>query len=63
MGLKMGSKLPISLKVVPPEVANLHKEVLSHQRFDTVTSLGQITIFRPFWSTLWSKMGKNYPFR
>ena len=59
MGVKMGSKLPISLKVryPPPEVANLHREVLSHQRFDTVTSLGQITIFRPSWSTLGSKMG------
>ena len=63
MGVKMGSKLPISLKVAPPEVANLHREVLSHQRFDTVTSLGQITIFHPFWSTSGSKMIKNYPFR
>ena len=67
LGVKKGQKLFISLKVSPPPpppgAENLCREVISHQRFGTVTHLGQITIFDPFWGTLgvtWeSKRVKN----
>ena len=45
-----GSTFPISLKVAPhPEAAYLHREMISQQRFDTVTHLGQIKNFDQFW--------------
>ena len=42
--IKQGQKFPISLKVPPippphPEPANLHREKIPHQIFDTVTHL------------------------
>ena len=46
MGVKKG-QLPISLKQLL-EAANLHVEIISHDKFDTVTHLGQITNFNPF---------------
>ena len=40
LGIKKGQKLPISLKATPTEAANLHRKMMSHQRFDTSTHLG-----------------------
>ena len=43
--IKQGQKFPVSLKVPPPsplpppEAVNLHREIISHQIFDTVTHL------------------------
>ena len=42
------------------EAKNLHSEVTSHKRFDTVTRLGQITIFDTFWGTVVVENSKNY---
>ena len=46
------SKIVHFSKSNTPEAANLHREVISHQRFDTVTHLGQITNFDSFWGIL-----------
>ena len=48
------------------DATNLHKETNFHQRSDTVTHLGQITLFDPFLGTQGVKWGskrvKNCPF-
>ena len=44
-----GSKIAYFSKNNPPETANLHRELISHQRFDTVTHFGQIKTFNSFW--------------
>ena len=44
-----GSKIAHFFKSNSPEAANFHRENISHQRFDTVTHLGQMKSFDPFW--------------
>ena len=57
-GLK-GSKAADVSKNNSTEAENLHKEVISHERFDTVTHLGQTTNFDPFWDTPVVKEGSK----
>ena len=54
--VKKDQKLPISLKI-PPGAANLHRGIISHETFDTITHLGQITTFDYLWGILRLKMG------
>ena len=57
-GLK-GSKDTHFSKNNSTEAENLHKEVISHQKFDIVPDLGQTTNFEPFWDTPVVKWGSK----
>ena len=52
-----GSKIAYVCKGKPPETANLHREIISDQRFDTITQLGQIKKFDSFWRHPGRQMG------
>ena len=63
MEVKKDQKLVISVKI-RPEVANLQRLIIPHEKFDTVTCLGQITNFDTFWGTqrqMGVKKVKNCP--
>ena len=53
-----GSKIA-NLSKIHPEAANLHREIISPENFDTVTYLWQITKFHFFWGTLGVKCESN----
>ena len=61
-GLK-GSKATHFSKNNSTEAENLHKEVISHQKFDIVPDLGQTTNFDPFWDTPVVKWGSKNIYR
>ena len=52
------SQLLIFLKVHPEKV-NLRREIISHEKFDTVPHLGQTTNFEPFQGNLGVKCGSK----
>ena len=47
-GDQKGSNIVHPSKNKSPEARNLHKEIISRKRFDTIPYLGQITIFDLF---------------
>ena len=44
-----GSQIAHFSKSDPSKAANLHREIISHNIFGTVTYLGQVENFDPFW--------------